>query len=106
MTEIKPCPFCGNKGELVLYTLDDDEDKTNAWGWAVVCNFCRAEGPPIFHIVKNEELPDHLIKKSIKSAQKEAIRRWNMAKQDNTKRGKNSDTKSTKKLKNKSYKRR
>jgi len=35
MNELKPCPFCGGKGEIFPYDWEDEEGYDDAFAWCV-----------------------------------------------------------------------
>lgn len=74
MTKPKPCPFCGSKNVEVIYPNEAAD------ALAVVCRFCYSSGPAVFidrccldYPLKKGETIDE-------ATEREAIRRWNLAK--------------------------
>lgn len=74
MIKIKPCPFCGSKNVRLVYPLETPDVL------AVHCSFCGATGPNVYTTKAGIDYPVHK-KEDIETAmEREAIRRWNLAK--------------------------
>lgn len=65
--ELKPCPFCGAKGnKLFLESHELEERQTFKWSAQVLCTMCLASA--ISHGFENTK----------EKAEHEAIKAWNM----------------------------
>lgn len=74
MTELKPCPFCGGKGEI--YIVDYDGDKsTRKWWFNIRCGKCLLKQSKVYRLdvrfSKNGDI------KTLTDERNKAINDWN-----------------------------